>query len=383
MPNSKTGADQPAAQIPAHRRRNESVQIAPENGEPRTISIEEFVYRVAVHAWKDGLTANAITRKLFSDRSALHLMQVKRALQRALNANVLRLVPPPATELGQKLDQLVNGTKAQDDKSRIELHVVLDNEQVEGAPVYAMAAELISTHIVEALRRVRSSKAKDRIVICNAGGRTVTETVRALARNPPILDEFEDDPAVLQKLLFVAGNAAYEPTQLNLSANFLSVTMAELFAADHLALPKVENEKVLEEHANRVAQASLFVCGVGTCRGEQNLSLLMRYFKDRGWKMPPAAAGDLAFNLLDRHGRKVDFPTEASREFMRQLNPSLDLSTIMDIASKQRVLIVLDSVAPTEKAEIGMAVLRRRYASDVVLGSRLATEIIRIWDGAP
>lgn len=383
MPNSKTTADQTTETIRAHRRHTETVPIAPENGEPCTISIEEFVYRVATHAWKDGLTANAITRKLFGDRSAVHLMQVKRALQRALNTDILRLVPPAAIEVGNKLDKLVNGTKAKDDQSRIELHVVPDDQQIQGAPVYAKAAELISAFILDALRRGGSPQAADNIVICNAGGRTVTETVRALARNPPILDEFEDDASPLQKLLFVAGNTACEPKQFHQSSSFLSVTMAELFGAKHLALPKVENEWVLEEHANRVAQTSLFVCGVGTCRGERNPSLLMRYFKERNWEMPPSAAGDLAFNLLDRQGRNVDFPTDESREFMRQLNPSLDLSTIMDIAGKQRVLIVLDALVPAEKAEIGMAVLRRRYASDVVLGSRLATEIIKIWNAAP
>ena len=339
---------------------------------------DEFAHLVATCAWRDGLTANAITKRLFDDSSPRHLMQVKRALKRAHKTAVLRLVAPENIRLYKKLDSLVN---ANVQGRRIGLHVVQDNVHLGGAPVYAKAAELIADLLLEAARQKQFVDEAASIVICNAGGRTVSETVKALVRNPPILeDSGEPTEQLSEALLFVAGNAAYQPEQFHRSANFLSVTMAELFESGHLALPKEEDQQLVTRHAQLIERASLFICGAGTCRSADNISLMAQYFQRKGWELPESAVGDLAFNLLDKDGAEVEVPSIEAREFMRQLNPSLNLSRLMHIASSNRVLVVLDAKDPKEKSKIGRAILRRRYATDVVLGTRLAIEIINTWN---
>lgn len=134
--------------------------------------------------------------------------------------------------------------------------------------------------------------------------------------------------------------------------------------------------KLIEQHQQLVAHAKLFICGTGTAG--TNASLMSRHFDEQGWKLPDKAVGELAFNLLNSQGARVDVPGKALR-FMQQLNPKLNLTTVMHIAGKERVVIVLDAEEPLQKAAIGRAVLLRRYATGVVLGTRLATEIINTW----
>jgi hypothetical protein len=336
-----------------------------------------FAYLVATRAWRDGLTANVITKDLFQDSSPLHLMQVKRALKRAHSSKILKLIPTTSARLRKQLSTLVNANPAE---RRIRLHVVKDTVHTAGAPVYAKAAELIADFIRATSAHINKHGSEQRTVICNAGGRTVSETVKALMRNPPILVDSEAETEALQKsLLFVAGNAAYDPEQFHRSANFLSVTMAELFEARHLALPKEDDADIADRHAHLVESTSLFVCGAGTCRTGKVPSLMAQYFGKKGWPLPENAVGDLGFNLLDKNGTGVELPLPESREFMRQLNPSLNLTRLLRIADGKRVLVVLDAREPKEKTAIGTAVLKGRYATDVVLGSRLAAAILKDW----
>jgi hypothetical protein len=344
--------------------------VLPDPGTP------EFAYLVAVYAWRDGLTANAIARKLFAhdgDPSTKstnkELMQVKRALVRAHMTNVLQLVPLESEALREKLDEKVN--KGGDVRLATRFHVVTDDEHTAGAPVHAKAAELVATFVLEAC----AASADEDVVICNAGGRTVSESVKALVRNPPVIEGGND------ALRFVAGNAAYLHDYFDRSANFLSVKMAEVFGAGgHMALPKEDDRELIKLHGELVNRAALFVCGAGNCRREVGRpSLMQRYFDKNGWTMPPEAVGDLAFNLLDRHG--IEVPLEAAQAaLMRDLNPTLNMSRLHEIRDNGRVLLILDAEDPAEKRDIGIAILRARHATDVVLGTRLADEIVAHWD---
>ena len=58
------------------------------------------------------------------------------------------------------------------------------------------------------------------------------------------------------------------------------------------------------------------------------------------------------------------------------MNPALKLPKLMHIAANKRVVLILDSEQPEAKTEIGVAALKREYATDVVLGSRLARAIL-------
>lgn len=175
---------------------------------------DDIAYDVAVLAWKEGLTANSISKRLFGDSSSLHIMRVKRALQRALKT-MLHLRPPLEDELRQRIEQVVNrGHQGR----RVSIYVVSESEVATGAPVYAKAAELITEFIQNAIKLCRRPGDKRQLVICNAGGRTVAETVKALARNPPIrvdCETRESQASSDNPLIFVAGNAACEPAQFH------------------------------------------------------------------------------------------------------------------------------------------------------------------------
>jgi hypothetical protein len=345
---------------------------------------DAFAFLVAEYAWRDGLTANAIVRRLKLSSTPQHLMQVKRALKRAYG-HFLQLLPPRAKRLQDDLDLRVNVKERR--RNAIRFHVVEDEWGPAYGPVCACAAELVSEIIREATRRGADRPPARRpesgpdaggrkepdVVICNAGGRTISEMVRAMLRDPPVVDESEERSApVKDRLLFVAGNAAYLPDQFHRSANFLSVTMSELFGAEHLALPMVEAPGFPRHYEDLVDHASLFICGVGSL----DSGLMSKFFADRGWPIPGRAVGDLAFNLLDERGDAVELPEEA-RGFMNQVNPGLKLPKLMRIAANQRVLLIFDSEPPEAKTPICVAALRREYATDVVLGSRLARAILR------
>jgi DNA-binding transcriptional regulator LsrR (DeoR family) len=329
----------------------------------------EFAFAVAKYAWWEGLTVNHIAKRLGLTSSATHLMQVKRALKRA--GQYLAFTPPVDLDLAEKLDRKVNGKKGK----AIRFTVVKDElprkqtGSLSGV-VSAKAANIVAGLIHDMLQTTPDPEQPD-IVVCNAGGRTISEIVRALLRNPPAVDEPEEVVAQLRaRLVFVAGNTGYLPNRFNQSANFLSVTMAELFGAEHQALPMVQSEASIKAYRELVDRTSLFICGVGT----RETGLIWEHFHTQGLEIPMAAAGDIAFNLLDKDGREITLP-ERAREFMATINPGLTVCAIQRIAKHDRVLLVLDGDPPEAKREIGIAALKGDYPTDVVLGSKLARAI--------
>jgi DNA-binding transcriptional regulator LsrR (DeoR family) len=328
-------------------------------------STDEFACLVAGYAWRDGLTANAIVKKLNLPSEPRYLMQVKRGLKRAHN-QFLVLKPLEHQALAATLSRVVNGRG----RRATHFYVVEDSHGPSGAAVYAKAAELVVQIITEA---VRTKPREEQVVVCNSGGRTISEMVKALQRNPPILDESDEKAQELAKrLIFVAANEAYQPDQFQRCANFLSVTMAELFQASHWALPRGEDEELRGRHQKLVEHSALLICSAGTIEG----GLMSEYFKGREWKVPPEAVGDLAFNFLDRTGSAVS-PSEEARLFLSTVNPTLDTSRLLHVAARSRVVLILDAVKPETKREIAAAALRRAYATDVVVGARLARAILR------
>ena len=352
----------------------------------------EFAYLCASMAWLEGKTANKIAHDIFPNGKAKELMAVKHALKRAHGNNTLRLVPPIESKLRDDLEQAVHRPE---DTRRISFHVVTEAKHaglagesgVPRAGIYAKAAELAALYIMNAARRrldeVRAAKgggdariqAGD-VVICNAGGRTVTETVKAMVRNPPVFDASDEDQVLLRKsLMFVAANAGYHPERFQHSANFLSVTLGELMEASHFALPRMEVRELAERHKAYVEKTALFICGAGVCNSGQVSGLMAEYFDQTKPTVPSEAVGDVAFNLIDKHGHGIDL-TEPEFAIIRHLNPTLDLATLSHIANTQRVLLVLDSTNPIQKADVAIAIIKRRYATDIVLGRRLAIEIL-------
>jgi hypothetical protein len=336
---------------------------------PLDPSSDEFACLVAALAWRDGLTANAIARELKLPADPRHLMQVKRGLKRAHN-RFLRFDPPPHAKLAEDLSRVVNARR----EKKTRFYVVQDKWGPSFAGVYAKAAELVVQIITEAVRESEKAEEKDReVVVCNAGGRTISDMVKALQRNPPVLDESYQKARELTKYLkFVAANEAYQPAEFHRSANFLSVTMAELFEAGHWAVPRVLDADLRKRHQDLVDKSALLICSAGTLeRG-----LMRQYFDDHDWPVPPEAVGDLAFNFLDRGGSVVESPSPEARAFLSNVNPTLDGARLMHIAATSRVLLILDAAEPVTKREIAAAALRRAYATDVVVGERLAQAIL-------
>lgn len=349
--------------------------------EYREMQPDDLAYVVAAYAWRDGLTANKIVRALGWPSDSRHLMRVKRALRRA-HGRILKLAPPPDIRWQEKLHEAVDRIKA---GKNVQFHVVNDLHGPTAGPVFAKAAEVVAEVIRDAVNRKppppppsseatdEKGNAKPDVVISNAGGRSVSDTVKALLRHPPVLDEEDRQADAWRKRLeFVAGNAAYLPDQFQLSASFLSVTMAEIYGASHEAMPAVQDWDAGKRHKKKLNDASVFVCGAGS----NQTGLMPSYFERKGCPLPKEAVGDIAFNLLDRDGDLVNLPTQEGQEFLRQLNPSADLVTLSNIAANGRVVLVLDSDQPESKTQIGAAALRRHYATDVVLGTRLARTIV-------
>lgn len=336
---------------------------------------EEFAYVVAKFAWSEGLAANAIVRRLDLDSTPLNLMHVKRALKRA--QKYLTLHPPEETELATRLDRAVNTGR----KVGVKFTVVQDDLLGEGGTMFgvvtARAAELVTEIVSELARRpVQPNGPQPDIVIGNAGGRTISEMVRALRRSPPLTGGTDGTPEPFaRRAVVIAGNAGYLPTLFNRSANFLSVTLAELFGAEHMALPFVSNDEFLKEYRTLVKRMSLFICGVGTAED----GLARRHFRTRGVPFPAEAVGDLAFHLLDREGQEVRLSAEAQK-FMAEVNPVLSVADLRRIGRQNRLLLVLDSEKPLAKLDVSIAALRGEYATDVVLGSQLAKAILQKYD---
>jgi DNA-binding transcriptional regulator LsrR (DeoR family) len=332
--------------------------------EPPRFGSDEFLFLVASLAWSDGLTANAIVKRVGLQPTAANLMSVKRALKRA-HGKYLKLLPKPGGEQEQLLDARFNQDRQHGRK--IAFHVVDDRHPHSPpfAAVAARAAALVHDKIRE-LNQVQGRQA----VVCNAGGRTVFEMVRALQRHPPaedVLGEDQENP-----LMFVAANAAYDGKRFANSANFLCVSLAQLFSGEHHALELLEGMEFRNTFCDDVRRTDLLICGVGTRQD----GMMSQLFDRQRWAIPEGAVGDVVFNFIDRDGRPLDIQHSKAREYIEHANPALDIPTLLQIAGNKTVVLILDAEQPELKHEIAETVLRSHYATDVVLGVKLADKIL-------
>lgn len=343
------------------------VKSVQEQGSPNFGS-DEFLFLVASLAWSQGLTANAIVKRVGLQPTAANLMSVKRALKRA-HGKYLTLRTKPGGEQERHLDERFNQDRQHGRK--IAFHVV-DDRHVHSPPfaaVAARAAELVYGKIRE-FHQVQGRPA----VVCNAGGRTVFEMVRALQRHPPADDDFAAEGSDPQEspFIFVAANAAYDGKRFENSANHLCVSLAQLFGGRHHALELVEGMESRDSFCEDVRRTDLLICGVGTRRD----GMMSQLFDRHQWAIPKEAVGDVAFNFIDRDGLPLPIQDSRARDYIASVNPALDISTLLQIAGNKSVVLILDAEQPEIKHEIAQAVLRSHYATDVVLGVKLADKIL-------
>jgi len=121
--------------------------------------------------------------------------------------------------------------------------------------------------------------------------------------------------------------------------------MAQLFGAQHWALPRVVDAELRARHQSLVDKSALLICSAGTIEG----GLMSEYFSEHDWEVPPDAVGDLAFDFLDYTGSAVQSPSAEARAFLSSVNPTLDTSRLMHIAARSRVLLILDAKEPETK----------------------------------
>ncbi|MFN0021477.1 MAG: hypothetical protein ACKVP0_24770 [Pirellulaceae bacterium] len=360
----------PSAESPQGKKTRESLsstQPAQEH-EPPNFGSEEFLFLVASLAWSQGLTANAIVKRVGLRSTAANLMSVKRALKRA-HGKYLTLRTKPGGEQEKRLDERFNQDRQHGRK--IAFHVVDDRHKHSPpfAAVAARAAELVYGKIRE-LHQVPGRPA----VVCNAGGRTVFEMVRALQRHPPADDDLAADGSDAQEspFVFVAANAAYDGKRFENSANHLCVSLAQLFSGQHHALELVEGMESRDSFCEDVRRTDLLICGVGTRRD----GMMSQLFDRHQWAVPKEAVGDVAFNFIDRNGLPLQIQDNKARDYIASVNPALDIPTLLQIAGNKSVVLILDAEQPEIKHEIAQAVLRSHYATDVVLGVKLADKIL-------
>jgi hypothetical protein len=325
---------------------------------PADRSSEEFAYLVANLAWTEGRSVSGILAALGLKATSLHIMQVKRALKRAQNS-LLVIRPPMCESLASALVKKFGGA--------LRYHVV-DDAYGPSGPIFARTAEIIVETITDLLSRSTGT-----IRICNAGGRNLLETVNAIRRMPPAIDESE-----ARRLEFVAANSVYLSDAFDRSANYLAVALAHTFGASHYAIPIVG-----DEHSDRlrekVRSASIFICSAGTCNFEGSPGLMAESFKKEGFDIPPKTVGDIAFNFLERDGAPVRFANELIHAYIGRINPTVGLAELKEFALNRdkRLLVILNATDPKEKIDIGMAIVKGGYASDVILGSRLASLLLK------
>jgi DNA-binding transcriptional regulator LsrR (DeoR family) len=353
---------------PSRSKKRKDLELGEPGQEPNppNFGSDEFLFLVASLAWSQGLTANAIVKRVGLQPTAANLMSVKRALKRA-HGKYLKLLPKPGGDQETLLDKRFNQDRKHGRK--IAFHVVDDRHRHSPhfVAVAARAAELIYDKIRE-LNELQVEKA----VVCNAGGRTVFEMVRALQRHPPADDVEDDANSKKSPLVFVAANAAYDGRRFENSANHLCVSLAQLFSGEHHALELIEDRESRRLYCDDVRRSDLLICGVGT----REDGMMSQLFRRHHWTIPEEAAGDIAFNFIDRDGHPLTLPDKAAQEYISHVNPALDITTLLQIAGNKSVVLILDAEKPEMKHEIAEAVIRSHYATDVVMGVKLADKIL-------
>jgi DNA-binding transcriptional regulator LsrR (DeoR family) len=328
--------------------RDESYEGASSAPQPGT---DGFVHEVAQLAWRNGLTANAIAARL----GGPHLiMQVKRALAKAVREGVIVLKPPITDEVSKKL-------RDQPRFKALEYAVVRNEHFDDLHAICAVASEIIGEKIAAILKK-RPAGAE--IIIANAGGRAMSEAVRQLHKNPPVIGPYDGN-----RLTFLALNSAGRRRHYDQSSNFLAVRLAEIFGGKHVAILDHSDPTADKEYAHKVKNIDFLLCGAGGID-----SLLIEHAREENVPVPDEVVGDLAFIPLDRDGRPVKTP-ELDR-VLSKLSPHPDYAEILRIARDGAKAVLVVFAEHGSKLDIAKAVLTAGLVTHCVLGLSLANRLL-------
>ncbi len=327
--------------------------------EPDTINYElpadspvgEFEYKIASLAWEKGLAENSILDELGWKRSSKNYMKVRRALQKAVSQKLLVLNPPRNRVLEKKLVKAFPNLEAD------HIHVEVDR-----AAACLAAARIIAAEI----RKFLDDPNRKEMVIANAGGRTVRDTISCLQRIVPVPPEIKD-----KKLIFLSLNDAEIHDQFDQGANFISVRLAQIYGArntQHFAVVTPFDEKTRAEYLAKVKVIDLLITSAGSREG-----FLSHWLKRWGKKLSADAIGDVAFHLINSEGKGIRSEEEIQSFFESKLERAPDWEGLMQLFNKRKVLLILAG----EKHGIARALLSSALPRRCVFDSSLALSLLK------
>jgi DNA-binding transcriptional regulator LsrR (DeoR family) len=305
----------------------------------------EFEYEIARLAWEEGLSSNTILERKQLPKTAQQITKIRRALEKAVRHGLLELRPPRKKELEDSLK------KEFPDVAEIRV-------QIDRNAACLKAAMLVKAEVEQFL-----DGPKERMVIANAGGRTVRDITRYLERLVPLPPYVEKG----KRLVFLSLNAAEAHDSFDQCANFLSVRMAQIYASEqtsHFALVKPWDETTGTEYRKLLSEISLLITSAGG-----RVGFLSHWLSKRNRALPRQFVGDVALHLIDRLGIQVEMEPDVAKELSR----APDWQGLMQLFIRKKVLVVLAG----DKLEIARALLGSALAQRCVLDRRLAEAILR------
>jgi hypothetical protein len=227
-------------------------------------------------------------------------------------------------------------------------------------PFYRASAQILTELMASLLRTITNRE----IVVANAGGPTIWNTVRSLDRE--VIRSAE-----IQRLLFLSLSSAGLPDRFHYTCNFLSVRLAELFNGKHFA--PVTSEDLGPGYTEKIKAIDLFVAGVGARDG-----YLEDWVKKDQQTLPQEIVGDLLYIPYDSEGCTVQYPPGVQKAINElHLRPTYDEFQNL-LRNGARVLaIVTDTAQPFPKANMVKVILKARLATDMVLTASLASHLLK------
>jgi DNA-binding transcriptional regulator LsrR (DeoR family) len=309
-----------------------------------------FEYRVASLAWEKGLAENSILRELDLGRTPENFMRVRRALQGAVSHGLVQLNPPRNEQLERELVDAFPSLR------KDHVHVAID-----GSAACLAAARLLAHEVDNFLYR----SDKTEMIIANAGGKTVGETVRYLQRLVPVPPQVEG-----KEMTFLSLNSAEIHDQFDQCANFISVRLAQIYhtpTTRHFAVVKPFDGRTKSEYREKLDRIDLVVSSAG---GRQ--AFLYQWLHRRNQQLPEGAVGDVAFHLIDYRGKQVQLPPKMKNLFEEELARAPDWEDLIQLFNHEKVLLVLAGA----KLEVSRALLGSALARRCIFDARLAEALL-------
>jgi DNA-binding transcriptional regulator LsrR (DeoR family) len=310
-----------------------------------------FEYKVAQLAWKEGLAENSILKSLDLKRTAKNYIRVRRALQKAVRYDLLKLQPPRNRVLEGRL------TEAFPYLELDHIHVEVDR-----AAACLAAARLIAAEINEFL----FDSNKSQMIIANAGGRTVRDTVTYLQRLVHVPPQVKD-----KKLIFLSLNNAEIHSQFDQCANFISVRLAQIYDAtktQHFAVVRPVDDHTRAEYWAKVKAIDLLISSAGSRDG-----FLSDWLRRWEFQLPKNAVGDVAFHLIDSEGNRI-YPTGKVKDlFEEELVRAPNWDALIQLFNKKKVLLILAGA----KHDVARALLESALPRRCIFDSNLATALLQ------